>query len=192
MTAQEKLLAYFSKLIPIGEQEQTYINNAFELMSFAKKEFLLKKGEVSGNEYFIVKGCIRAYITDEQGKEHTISFGIENWWCGDLKSFLLDTPADNQIQAIEDTQALAINRDNWKLLFYQIPLMEKAFRQIFQKAIIARHDRLIQNISLSAHDRYQGFLEKYPEFILRIPQKHIASYLGITPEFLSTIRSKKP
>lgn len=179
-----------NRLVSFTKEEEQIIDDSFELKRFDKKEYLLENGSISGNEYFLLSGCTRTFILDENGREHTLAFSVENWWCGDLKSFIRCEPANYYIQALENTEALSISIANWRSLFHQIPQLDKAFKEIFQNALIARQERLIDNISLNASDRYLKFSEKYPALIERVPQKFIASYLGITPEFLSTIKAR--
>jgi CRP-like cAMP-binding protein len=137
-----------------------------------------------------VKGCLRTYTLDENGVEHIVMFGIEDWWVGDLYSFLTQSPASYFIDALEDTEVLQISKSNLDILYENIPKFERFFRLILQNAFIAQQKRINQNLSFTAEQRYIDFIEKYPQLEQRISQKHISSYLGITPVFLSMLRRK--
>ena len=117
-------------------------------------------------------------------------FGIENWWAGDLESFINQTPADFNVQCLENTQVVQISYNDLQQLYQEIPKMERFFRLIIQKAYANMSKRIVRNYSLSARERYLLFLEEYPEIVQRVPQYMIASYLGITKEFLSSIRKQ--
>lgn len=184
------LLVHLRKLIEIDPDEECAILDYHEPALYPRKSFLLEKGNISRYEFFILKGCLRVFVTDQSGNEHTLSLNIESWWCGDLKSFINQEPASYYIQALEDTEVLRLNLTNWNKLLNTVPQMEHWFRVSFQNALIAKQERIIQNISLTAEERYLRYLEKYPHILQRVPQKHVASYLGMTPEFFSILRRK--
>lgn len=174
--------------VEIDASDEGEILSFFTLKTFSKKDFLLNEGKTSRYEYFIISGCVRIFVVDSQGTEHNLSFNSENWWAGDLKSFVKNDAATYNIQALEETTVLQINRNSWLALLNEYPTMEKYFRLMFQNAVNAQQTRIVQSISYTAEERYLYFIESYPKLTQRIPQKHIASYLGITPEFLSMIR----
>ena len=185
----ELLTRNFDKVLKLDLSEKEQIISLFAPLTFKRNEFLLRAGEISRNEYFVVSGSLRQYITDRNGKEQVLRLCIEDWWCGDIKSFVRQTPSTYYIQAIENTKVLSINRTNWDLLFDEFKMVKRG-RLMLQSAVIALHDRTIDNLSLSAQERYAKFLKSYPEVHNRIPLKYIASYLGITPEFLSELRKQ--
>ncbi|MEO0404229.1 MAG: Crp/Fnr family transcriptional regulator, partial [Bacteroidota bacterium] len=135
--------------------------------------------------------CVRTFIHDINGTEHNLTFSLENWWFGDLQSFINGTPALMNIQALEALDTLSISKSNWDLLTEECPAFMRYTRVLFRNTMFAHENRILQNLSLTAEERYDQFLEQYAELAQRISQKHIASYLGITPEFLSMIRKKK-
>ena len=187
----KKLLLEHIKLnIEVNESDEEAILNYFNIKSFSKKSFLLTEGRISRNEYFIISGCVRIFVTDNSGLEHNLSFNSENWWAGDLKSFINNEVATYSIQALEDTAVLQINHKSWIDMLNTFPLMEKYFRTMFQNAVVAQQTRIVESISHTAEERYLNFIKSYPKLTQRISQKHLASYLGITPEFLSMIRRK--
>jgi len=184
------LLSQLEKDASLTDEEKEIIKASFREMTFAKKDLLLLPGKVSKYEYFIAKGCIRAYIVDQKGHEHNIRFGIENSWIGDLYSFFKQTESTCHIQAIEASTVLAIDYENFNHLMNTMPKFEHFSRLLFQYGVMANQLRLSQSLALTAEERYLSFIEKYPHLQQRIPQKHIASYLGMTAEFLSLLRKK--
>ena len=187
----ENLTQHIESHIIMSDEELALIQSEFERKSFKKKEYLLQFGRNSNYEYFILKGCVRIFVTDYDGIEHNILFGAEDWWAGDLQSFTQRTSATYSIQALENTIALAITLSNWDSLLDDLPNFVKYSRILLRNAVIAQQNRIVQNLSFTANERYQYFIEHYPNLIHRIAQKHIASYLGITPEFLSMLRNQK-
>ncbi len=184
------ILHNINKHIQLDPNEIDFFTSLLQTKTLKKKEFLLTQGEVCKTENFIVKGCLRTYTLDENGVEHIVMFGIEDWWVGDLYSFLTQSPASYFIDALEDTEVLQISKSNLDILYEKIPKFERFFRLILQNAFIAQQKRINQNLSFTAEQRYIDFIEKYPQLEQRISQKHISSYLGITPVFLSMLRRK--
>jgi CRP-like cAMP-binding protein len=132
----------------------------------------------------------RTYDVDAKGQEHIVHFGLEDWWVGDLYSFLTDTPSNYNIDCLEDTEALQITRANLETLYQSVPKMERHFRILVQNAFIASTRRISATLAKSALERYQEFINRYPHIEQRVPNHQIASFLGITPQSLSRIRSQ--
>lgn len=189
-TPFDLILQNIGKHIPLDPIEIEFFTSLLESKQIRKKDFLLQPGEICKTENFIVKGCLRTYSVDQEGVEHIVMFGIEDWWVGDLYSFLTATPAQYYIDALEDTYVLQINKQNLDLLYERVPKFERFFRLIIQNAFIAQQNRINQNLSFTAEQRYLEFVKKYPHFEQRIPQKQVAAYLGMTPVFLSMLRRK--
>lgn len=187
----EKIKNYISAFIDLSDAELEIFLEAFEYKTIPKKTFLLKAGEVCRSEVFIVKGCIRTYFIDKKGLETILTFGTENWWIGDIASFNDQTPSKMFIEAIEDCEVLEIQYESKIRLTQAIPKLEHMYLILIQKHLTAYQERLFGNIALSAEERYDIFLDKYPQLPQRISQHLIASYLGISPEFLSRIRNRK-
>ncbi|NOQ71142.1 MAG: cyclic nucleotide-binding domain-containing protein [Crocinitomix sp.] len=185
-----KLTRHIKKKYNLTSEEEAEINACFALKTFNKKAFLLQNGITSQYEFFVINGCVRTFITDLNGVEHNIMFSIENWWCGDLQSFINRTDSSYAIQALENTEVLAINRTDWEELSNKSEVFSNYTRELFQSAVIAQQNRLVQNLSFTAIERYHYFITKFPSLSQRVSQKHIASFLGITPEFLSFIKNK--
>ncbi len=184
------ILENINKLISLTNEEQETFTTFLKEKTLAKKEFLLRAGEVCKYETFVVKGCLRNYYIDNNGNEHTTLFAIESWWTGDLYSFITQSPSRYFIEALEDTIVLQISYPDMERIYNKIPKFERLFRILLQNAYVAQEQRIVQNLSNSAEQRYKAFALKYPTLEQRIAQKHIASYLGITPEFLSMLRRK--
>jgi CRP-like cAMP-binding protein len=133
---------------------------------------------------------MRTYFIDSKGQEHIVQFAIEGWWISDLQSFILQAPATFNVQAIEDCELLELSYESLETLYERVPKMERYFRVITQRAFVSFQQRIVQNISMTAEERYLAFRSKYPKIELRIPQRLIASYLGISAEFLSKIKAR--
>lgn len=184
------LFANFRKHIALSTEEEAVLRKLFVHRFFKKKNFVLKEGDRCISEFFIFSGCLRTYCVDNNGFEHSLLFAIESWWSGDIHSFITKKKAWINIVALEPTHLLAISHKDFDELSVRVPATERYFRILLQNSLVASQERMYQNLALTAEERYVNFRAKYPFFEQRIPQKHIASFLGITPEFLSTIRKK--
>ena len=184
------LLQHIRQHADLSAENEAFVLSNFKKRKIKKNEFLLRAGEVCRYETFVVKGCLKAYTLDEHGAEHIAYLGVETWYVGDLYSFLTGTPAKLYISALEDTEILQIGKQTLDQLLIEVPAMERYFRILFQNAFVASQERIMEGISYTADQRYEIFLKRYPTLDQRIPQYLIASYLGITPQFLSKIRRK--
>lgn len=186
----ELILRNVSKHIYLDNIETDFFLSLLRHRIIKRKDYLLKEGEVCKTENFILKGCMRTFTIDEKGFEHILMFGIEDWWVGDLYSFLTKTPAAYNIEALEDTEVLQISKADLDKLYERVPKFERFFRLIIQNAFIALQRRINQNLSFTAEEKYLDFIKRYPELEQRISQKQVSAYLGITPVFLSMLRRK--
>jgi len=184
------ILNNINKHFSINSEEKEYFTSLLDFVSVKRKEFLVRKDEIARHTYFIIKGCLRNYEIDREGDIHISLFAMENWWVSDLHSFLTQTPSYGFVDAIENSEVFRLSKTNYEKLFEEVPKFEHYFRILHQNAYVALKDRLIGNLSLTAEERYINFQEKYPDLNRRIPLKQIAAYLGITPEFLSMLRSR--
>lgn len=187
----EKLKQHIKSFVAISDADLSLITDSMQRRHYAKKDHLLQLDAYAQEVFFVLKGCARTYILDYNGIEHNISFSMEDWWLGDLQSFIHKTPASYSIQALEDSVVLAINQRNWDQLIETVPSFVGYTRLLFRNTMFAHERRILHSLSLTADQRYAFFLEEYPQLSQRISQKHIASYLGITPEFLSMLRKRK-
>ncbi len=151
---------------------------------------LLNEGEVCRHSIFVTSGCLKGFTVDKQGIEHILNFAPRDWWIGDMYSLISQKPGVLNIEAIADTEVFMLGRDSQQLLYEKVPKFERFFRIIIENSLVANQQRLINNLSLSAEERYLEFIRKYPSILENTPQHSIASYLGITPEFLSKIRAR--
>ena len=184
------ILKNVSRHIHLDKTETDFFISLLQTKNLKRKEFLLKQGDICKTEHFIVKGCLRTYTVDNNGFEHIVMFGIEDWWVGDLYSFLTQSPATYFIDALEDTEILQISKVNLDKLYKCVPKFERFFRLILQNAFISQQQRINQNLSFTAEQRYLYFIKKYPQLEQRLSQKQVSAYLGITPVFLSMLRRK--
>lgn len=179
-----------SRFIDLTELEkQKYISLLSEI-KVKKKGFLMQAGEVTQYEYFISKGCLKVYTLDEDGAPHISMFAIEDYWTGDISSFMTKEPSRYYIKATENSELLGISRANYDVLFQEIPKFEKFYRILYQRSLISYIRRSNHGISFTAEERYINFKKKYPQIVKRITQKDLAAYIGITPEFMSKIITK--
>lgn len=188
----EPLRNYITKYstTPLTDSQFEQISAVCKPKSFRKKQYLLQEGEVCKYLAFILKGAMRQYSVDEKGVEHVVYLTIENWWAGDRESYIMLTPSRYFIDAWEDTEALLITRADSLKLLDSVPALNEMSKNLDEKHGFALFNRVNNNISLSAEQRYTELEKKYPEFLQRFPQHIIASYLGITKETLSRIRNR--
>lgn len=186
----EQINNQVSKLADFNPHELAIFNQLLEHKSIPKKNILLQEGEICNFEAFIIKGCIRTYYINENGFEVTLQFGIENWWASDMASFHEQTPSKVFIESLEDCDLLLLHRTTKEKLLKQVPKFERVFRIMVQRNLCATQNRLIGSISKTAQEKYLEFIEKYPTIPQRVAQHYIASYLGISAEFLSKVRAK--
>ncbi|MFH7001742.1 Crp/Fnr family transcriptional regulator [Flavobacterium bizetiae] len=184
------LLAYFNELIPLNTAEIELISAKFHPRLYRKRQYVHQNGDICSYLNFVVRGCLRMYKVDEKGTIHIIQFASENKWINDLGSFHGNSASELSIDALEDTLVLQINYENLISLYVQAPKFDRIFRVLIENSYIALQKRLLQNISSTAEERYYSFLETYPEISNSLPQRQIASFLGITPEFLSRLRKQ--
>lgn len=163
----------------------------FETKVYKKKEILLQEDERCLYYFFVVKGCLRLYFLDRNGAEQTLQFALENWWMTDMDAFRAARSSAYTIQAMEATEVLAINRTNYELILQQFPVIESYFRAVYERAYAASLLRIRMISRMPKDEFYELFQTKYPDFIQRIPQKILASFLGFTPEYLSELRKNK-
>lgn len=176
--------------MPLEAEEINALESVLKERTVKRKQFILQESDVCTQNTFVVEGCFRMYYADELGKEHNLQFAIENWWIGDIGSFHSGKPSKLFIEAIENSVILQIKKEDQLNLFEQHPKFNRIFRVLAENAMVSLQHRILQNISSTAEERYLDFVERYPHFFHRISNVQIASFLGVTPEFLSTIRKK--
>ncbi|SHK13154.1 Crp/Fnr family transcriptional regulator [Chryseobacterium polytrichastri] len=186
----EPLIDYFNQLIPLNSEEKKLVTELFKSRLYRKRQYILQEGDVCNQFNFIVRGCLRMYKIDEKGNTHIIQFAPENWWMIDIGSFHKRSPSELSIDAIEDTMVLQISHEDLIKLYISAPKFDRIFRVLIENSFVTLQNRLLQNISSTAEERYLSFMETYSHLSNRLPQTQIASFLGITPEFLSRLRNR--
>jgi CRP/FNR family transcriptional regulator, anaerobic regulatory protein len=184
------LLHHIRKFIELTPDEEEKLRSHFRVKEIARKDHLLKEGQVCTASYFILKGCFRIYSMTEQGNEQIIQFGIDNWWMSDYMSLNTGAPSPFYIQAVEPSLVAVLDKRAQEELLKEVPALERYFRIVFQRAYAASVMRVYYIFIQSAEERYHHFERQFPDFVQRVPQYMLASFLGFTPEFLSKIRAK--
>ncbi|PBQ34611.1 hypothetical protein CNR22_23480 [Sphingobacteriaceae bacterium] len=184
------LLQSVSKHISLTKNEEESFTALFQEKKLKKKQFLVHENEFNKFTAFVTKGCLRSYSVDRNGFEHIIQFAPPGWWIADMASVISNQPGKLNIDALEETTMLILTREDQLQLFEKIPKFERFFRIITENSIAANSHRLIDYMGLTAQERYFTFCNRYPTLMQSLPQKQIASYIGVTPEFLSKIKAE--
>ncbi|GAB4031300.1 Crp/Fnr family transcriptional regulator [Spirosoma jeollabukense] len=180
--------SYLSSKIPITDEELELIKSLGIIKKLRKRQYLLQAGDSWKYDAFVCKGCLRTYRVDDKGQEHILGFSIENWWTGDRESLLSSTPAQSNIDALEDSVVLLFTHENFLHICHEIPAFNELINGILAKSFVALQNRIHASISYTAEEKYENFLKTSPQLANRVPQSMIASYLGISPETLSRVR----
>ena len=186
----ELFLSSVKEHIAITEDESEFCKTIFIPKKLRKRQYLLQAGDVCRYTAFVEKGMLRTFTVDEKGNEPILQFSMEGWWVTDLYSFLTDEPSRYNIEALEDCELLLITRPSWDILLEKVPAFERYFRILIQNNLIATQRRLISSMTETAEEQYTKLIDNFPTCLQRVPQHMIASFLGITPETLSRIRSQ--
>lgn len=187
---KELILTNVARHISLDEDEKKFFLSLLESQSLKRKKLFLQAGNVCRSSAFVCDGALKGFSVDREGREHILSFATKDWWISDMYSLLSQRPAILNIEAIADSQILVLSRDDQQLLYKKVPKFERFFRILIENSLVASQQRLIDNLSSTAEERYLRFIAKYPTIPSCVPQHNIASYLGITPEFLSKIRAR--
>ncbi|HJW17625.1 MAG TPA: Crp/Fnr family transcriptional regulator [Flavisolibacter sp.] len=174
--------------IDLTPEETKILQSLFQYRKFRKNQYILQQGDIARYETFVLRGLTRTYEVDEKGQEHVLFFGPEDWWVGDLYSFLSGNPSQYNVDCLEETEVVQISKQKLDVLYERVPKMNQYFRILLQHAFIATSQRVSASLSKSALDRYKEFIERYPGLGQRVLNNQIASFLGITPQSLSRIR----
>jgi len=181
---------HIAKFAQIADNEFEQIIKFFDTKQVGKKENLLEEGEICHHHYFVLQGLLRKFFINEKGTEQTTEFAIETWWLTDNYAYENRLTTEFYIQAVEKSTILYITSENQRKLLEEFPVMERYFRFVYQRAYAAAQKRIQFLFSFSKEEFYFQAARNHPEFIQRVPQYLIASYLGFTPEYLSEIRKK--
>jgi len=182
---------HIRKYIELNDDSVALLNQYITPLKLKRKEFLLKEGQINHSMYFVEKGCLRMYFIDNKLNEQITQFALEHWWMADHFSFIDRKPSHYFIQTVEKSEVLAITASSFEVLLKELPQMERYFRIVMQRALAASQLRLKYMYEMSKEELYQLFSTSFPEFVQRVPQYMIASYLGLTPQYVSELRKKK-
>lgn len=179
-----------AETIDISQEEFDHATTLFIPKKLRKKRFLFGEGDICKYTVFVEKGLLRSFTVDDKGAEHILQFSLEGWWAADLYSFLTSQPSPYYVEALEDSELLLITKPSWDQLLKDVPAFERYFRILIQNNLITTQRRLMGSFSETAEEKYNRLLVEFPDIIQRVPQHMIASYIGITRETLSRIRSQ--
>ncbi|HEY1163796.1 MAG TPA: Crp/Fnr family transcriptional regulator [Chitinophaga sp.] len=184
------LLQAFKKHINLTAEEEALITESFRYKKVRRNQLLVQPPDIALHEHFVISGCLVEYYIDDNGTQHTLLFAPEGWWTTDLPSFLSGQASKYHIETLEDSELLMISKESLDKLLAEVPILNNYFRILYQNAIIGLQERTLDVLSTKVEERYLRFLKKYPQLENRLPQYLIASYLGVTPEFFSRVKSK--
>ena len=186
----EKVIAHIEKRVALTDAEKTILRDELLVKHFKKGEFLLSEGQRCHADYYVVKGCLRQYDINSDGRPQIVQFALADWWISDLASMFSGHPSTYFIDCLENTIVIPFAKDHLDSLFVRIPVLERFFRLNLQQSFIALQKRILY-AQRTADERYSYFQQHHGHFEQQIPQHQIAYYLGITPESLSRIRRLK-
>ena len=181
----EILLKNITRRITLTNEEIEFFTSQLTTKKLKRRQFLVQEGEFNKYSAFVTSGCLRSYTVDKDGFEHVLQFAPQDWWITDMASFLHNLPGTLFIDAIWDSEVILIQRSHIEKLYQTIPQFERYFRILAENALVTYQRRMIDSLSLTARERYDHFCSRYPSLIETLPQKQVAAYIGVTPEFLS-------
>ncbi|HET8861349.1 Crp/Fnr family transcriptional regulator [Marivirga sp.] len=187
---QDEVAKYLKEKAGLSSAHLDYFFEKAKLKSLPKNIHLIRNGEYSVHFVLIKTGCLMTYFKDPNEHVHAIQFGQEMWWTGDLDAIFNQHPSNYAIKALTPSEVYLLSKEDFEDLNQKHPAFESYFRKLFQNALISHQKRIIRNISFTAEEKYLEFVKLHPRLELIVPQKYIASYMGITPEFLSKLKRK--
>lgn len=186
-----KIIEYIEKFVRLTDEESQFFSACFKEVKIKKRQFIVQPNFTTRHRHYVVKGAFRAYVVADEGQEHTITFAIDDWWITDYNSYIFQQPATMFVVALEDSVILQIDYEKEQELKQKSHKFETFFRIIAERGLASQQRRIISNLTQTAEERYENFAGKYPQIVQRVPQYALASYLGMTTEFLSRIRNKR-
>ena len=184
------IIQNISKYISLTSEEECLFLSKTKIRNYKTKNIILNAGEVCKHSYFVNSGLLRSFTINDNIVEHVLSFACEGWWIGDMYSLLSQKPGNLFIEVLEDAEVVLLSKENQEQLYREIPKLERFFRILTENSLVANQERLMDNLSLTAEERFEKFCKKYPTLIQKVPQKQIASYIGVTPEFFSKMKNR--
>jgi CRP-like cAMP-binding protein len=186
-----KIVEYIEKFVTLTKEETLLFSSCFKEVKIKKRQFIVQPNFVAKHRSYVLKGAFRAYVVADEGQDHTITFAIDDWWITDYNSYIFQQPATMFVVALEDSIILQIDYEKEQELKLQHHKFETFFRIVAERGLAFQQRRIMSNLTQSAEERYEHFASKYPLIVQRVPQYALASYLGMTTEFLSRIRNKR-
>jgi CRP/FNR family transcriptional regulator len=187
----ENIIRHFDQYLPLDENEQQALTSRLSMRKVKRRQYILQEGDMCKSFTYVQEGLFKMYGVDASGTEHNLLFARENEWIADIDSLHKERPSKLYIEAVEPSTVLQLSKGDLWYLYTHYPKFDRNFRVIIEDKYIELQNRLLQTFSATASERYESFLEQYPHLSIRLPNTQIASYLGITPEFLSKIRSER-
>ena len=184
------ILQNIDKIVSLSDREKETILSKIEIKHYKAKTVLLNAGDICKHSYFVNSGILRSFNINDNIVEHVLQFACEGWWIGDMYSLITQKPGNLYVEVNEDAEVVLLSKENQEKLFQEIPKLERFFRILTENSLVANQERLMDNLSLSAEERFEKFCSKYPTLIQKVPQKQVASYIGVTPEFFSKMKAK--
>ncbi len=184
------ILQNIAKHVNLTLEEQELFLSKTETHFYKSKTILLSAGEVSKSTCFVNSGILRSFTINDNIIEHVLHFACEGWWIGDMYSYLSEKTGNLFIEVLEDAEVVVISKENHQVLYAAIPKLERFFRVLAENSLVAHQERLMDNLSLSSEQRFEKMCQKYPSLIQKVAQKHLASYIGVTPEFFSKMKTR--
>ena len=184
------ILQNIDKIVSLSDLEKETILSKIEIKHYKAKTVLLNAGEICKHSYFVNSGILRSFNINDNIVEHVLQFACEGWWIGDMYSLITQKPGNLYVEVNEDAEVVLLSKENQEELFQEIPKLERFFRILTENSLVANQERIMDNLSLSAEERFEKFCSKYPTLIQKVPQKQVASYIGVTPEFFSKMKAK--
>ena len=184
------ILENIAKHVSLTPEEQALFLSKLETNTYKSKTILLNAGEVCRHSYFVNSGILRSFNINDNIVEHVLSFACEGWWMSDMYSFFSQKPGELFIEVLEEAEVVSLSKENQEQLYLEIPKLERFFRILIENSLVANQQRLMDNLSLPAEERFEKFTTKYGSLVYKVPQKQIASFIGVTPEFFSKMKAR--
>ncbi|CAD0001062.1 Crp/Fnr family transcriptional regulator [Flavobacterium chungangense] len=184
------ILENIAKHVSLTQEEQELFLSKLETNTYKTKTILLNAGEICKHSYFVNSGILRSFNINDNIVEHVLSFACEGWWMSDMYSYFSQKPGQLFIEVLEEAEVVSLSKENQEQLFFEIPKLERFFRILIENSLVANQQRLMDNLSLPAEERFEKFTKKYGTLVHKVPQKQIASFIGVTPEFFSKMKAR--
>lgn len=190
MEQAKLILKNIAKITELTEAEKNLFTSKLTVLKLKPKTILVKKGEVADKTYFVNEGCVRVFTTDTEGVEYSVYFAPKDYWVSEMYSYFSGQPSEQYLETILPSEIVCLDKKDQQELFEKIPKLDRFFRILIERSVVSHQQRIIDNLTKSAEERYINFEKKYASIVHEIPQKQIASYIGVTPEFFSKMKSR--